>query len=66
MTLEDLKRSEAILTKILFDYKLRLWESTLSTEEKIELEYRFNILEKATFETFKEKYSSTKSNVGNI
>lgn len=63
--LTELKKSEAVLIKILFDFKLRLWESLLTKEEKQELEYRFNILEKATFETFKDKYSNI-SNVGKI
>jgi hypothetical protein len=63
--LTELKKSESILIKLLFDYKLKLWESLLTKEEKQELEYRFNILEKATFETFKDKYSNN-TIVGNI
>ena len=59
--LTELKKSEAILIRLLFDYKLKLWESNLTTFEKKELEYRFNLLEKSTFETFKEKYSTTET-----
>ena len=61
----ELKKSEAILIRLLFDYKLKLWESLLTKEEKQEIEYRFNILEKATFETFKQKYLNN-SNIGNV
>lgn len=61
----ELKKQEVILIQLLFDYKLKLWESLLTREEKQDLECRFNIIEKATFETFKNKYSNT-SNVGNI
>ena len=68
LTTEDLKKSEAILIRLLFDYKLKLWESLLTREEKTELEYRFNLLEKATFETFKQKYQSISEikKIGNI
>ncbi|HVP82065.1 MAG TPA: hypothetical protein VMS35_03405 [Nitrososphaeraceae archaeon] len=63
--LTELKKSEAILIRLLFDFKLKLWESLLTKEEKQELEYRFNILEKSTFETFKNKYV-VKDTVGNV
>jgi len=63
--LTELKKSEAILIRLLFDFKLKLWESLLTKEEKQELEYRFNILEKSTFETFKYKYD-VKNTVGKI
>ena len=63
--LTELKKSEATMIKLLFEYKLKLWESTLTKEEKQELEYRFNLLEKSTFETFKNKYD-VKNTVGKI
>ena len=63
--LTELKKSEAILIRLLFDFKLKLWESNLTTFEKKELEYRFNLLEKSTFETSKEKYTTFET-VGKI
>jgi len=66
MTLEDLKRSEAILLKLLFEYKLKLWESHLTEEDKYEIESRFNLLEKITFVTFNNVYNQKRNTIGNI
>jgi hypothetical protein len=65
MTLEDLKRSEAILMKILYDYKVKLWESPLTQEEKAEIESRFLLLKNATEYIFLQKYKSP-SIIGNV
>lgn len=66
---DNLKISESTLLTILFDYKKELWKSHLSQNEKFEIEYRFNLLEKITHETFKNKYENIRkpiTTVGNI
>ena len=65
MTLEDLKKYEAILLKNLYDYKNKLWESPLSQEEKQDIETRFNLLKNATESTFQERYKLNKT-IGNV
>lgn len=65
MTLEDLKRSEAALMKILYDYKMKLWEAPLTQEEKAEIETRFLLLKNATESVFLDKYKSPQI-IGNV
>ena len=65
MALEDLKRSEAVLMKILYDYKMKLWEAPLTQEEKAEIETRFNLLKNITEYTFVDKYKSSEI-IGNV
>jgi hypothetical protein len=65
MTIDDLKRSEATLMKILYDYKMKLWEAPLTQEEKAEIETRFLLLKNATEYTFLDKYKSP-SIIGNV
>lgn len=65
MTLEDLERSEAALMKILYDYKMKLWESPLKQEEKREIETWFHLLKTATEHTFLQKYKSSQI-IGNV
>ena len=65
MPIEDLKKSEATLFKILYDYKMKLWESPLTQEEKQEIESRFLLLKNITELTFTEKYKSPQI-IGNV
>ena len=65
MTLEDLKRAESSLMKILYDYKIKLWESPLTQEEKGQIEIRFQMLKNSTEMVFLDKYKSP-SIVGNV
>lgn len=65
MTLEELKKYEAVLLKVLYDYKNKLWESPLSQEEKQDIETRFNLLKSATESTFLERYKLNKT-IGNV
>ena len=69
MTIHHLKIAESTLLKLLFDFKMKLWESQLTDYEKQEIEIRLDFLEKITFETFKTKYMNwdkPKNQVGNI
>lgn len=69
MTIQQLKIAESELQSLLFEWKNLLWKCPLSDDEKEEIESRWNLLEKTTHNTFKERYDNyknPKTNVGNI